>query len=391
VLFDIAKWTVVIPQVRRKILFSHATLENGGAEKVFFSMVHAARLMDMEVELVIGKIHRSSEGLLKDQDLKILPIWTKFLPPTIIAMLTENLASSIRSKSDIIVNTTPLEGPFLRGDIIYVHYPYFFSELLLNESVAKKFFGFILLLWKRMREVYDSKYDLPRVALFNSNYTMAITEKYCSSFSFIQPSKKQVLYPPVDSKTISDSVRSLNKIRKGNFVLTISRFVPNKKLERILDVAKRTHNSLQFKIVGSLGSTSYVHMLKRKIEDMRLSERVSIELNVSEARKLEYLASSNIYFHPMIGEHFGIAIVEAMAAGCVPCVASVGGPAEIVPAKFRFNSIEEAAAIIENQSSYIDESFRQSIVRDSFRYDRSVFQSSISRIISSICNLDEKI
>ncbi len=43
------------------------------------------------------------------------------------------------------------------------------------------------------------------------------------------------------------------------------------------------------------------------------------------------MRKSKVYFHPMVGEHFGISIVEAMAAGLVPVVSDVGGPTEFVP------------------------------------------------------------
>jgi glycosyltransferase involved in cell wall biosynthesis len=44
----------------------------------------------------------------------------------------------------------------------------------------------------------------------------------------------------------------------------------------------------------------------------------------------EVLAKSKIYLHLMKGEHFGITVVEAMSAGCVPIVHDSGGPKEIV-------------------------------------------------------------
>jgi len=51
----------------------------------------------------------------------------------------------------------------------------------------------------------------------------------------------------------------------------------------------------------------------------------------------------------MKGEHFGITIVEAMSAGCVPVVHDSGGPKEIVNGErgFRWQNLEEIPRMIE--------------------------------------------
>jgi len=74
---------------------------------------------------------------------------------------------------------------------------------------------------------------------------------------------------------------------------------------------------------------------------------------------IEVLQHSKIYIHskgfqtgktPSPPEHFGITIVEAMAAGCVPIVPKVGGPLEIVENEdygFTFKSLPELKLKIE--------------------------------------------
>ena len=48
----------------------------------------------------------------------------------------------------------------------------------------------------------------------------------------------------------------------------------------------------------------------------------------------------------MVGEHFGMSVAEATAAGLVPIVPTVGGPTEFVFKKFHFTTLEEAVPIV---------------------------------------------
>jgi glycosyltransferase involved in cell wall biosynthesis len=60
------------------------------------------------------------------------------------------------------------------------------------------------------------------------------------------------------------------------------------------------------------------------------------------------LSLAKVYLHTMVGEHFGISIVEAMASGCIPISHNSGGMVEFVPAPNRYETIEEAAEKINN-------------------------------------------
>jgi glycosyltransferase involved in cell wall biosynthesis len=63
-----------------------------------------------------------------------------------------------------------------------------------------------------------------------------------------------------------------------------------------------------------------------KIKAVGVGDRLKVLPNVSEDLKIELMAKAIIYLHPMKYEHFGIAVVEAMAAGLLPIVHKSGGP-----------------------------------------------------------------
>jgi len=73
-------------------------------------------------------------------------------------------------------------------------------------------------------------------------------------------------------------------------------------------------------------------------------------INASEELKTEILRKAKIYLHPTKYEHFGIAVVEAMAAGLIPVVHRSGGPwtdiVEFGKYGFSFSNLEEVEYII---------------------------------------------
>ena len=91
------------------------------------------------------------------------------------------------------------------------------------------------------------------------------------------------------------------------------------------------------------------------------------------------------YVHCAENEHFGITIVEAMAAGCVPIVHDSGGPREIVIDKvgFRWHNLAVAARLIimlaENDQLRSRFSAASSAKAQEFRSE--VFESEMARVL----------
>ena len=102
------------------------------------------------------------------------------------------------------------------------------------------------------------------------------------------------------------------------------------------------------KIVGNLYYYyfDYYSKLKQMVIDLGLTDYVTFEINANLDKLLSIMRQSKVYFHPAIGEHFGMAILEAMAAGLIPIVPNKGGPTEFVPQQYQFNTLEQAAEII---------------------------------------------
>src|SRR2546430_11402919 len=85
----------------------------------------------------------------------------------------------------------------------------------------------------------------------------------------------------------------------------------------------------EFYVCGTLADFEYYEYLRRTVSDRKLAN-VHLEANIRSESLVKLLASAKIYLHTRVDEGFGISIVEAMAAGCLPIVHESGGPPFLV-------------------------------------------------------------
>ena len=161
-----------------------------------------------------------------------------------------------------------------------------------------------------------------------------------------------ILSPPIDIETFRNvALMTKNYNETNDSILVISRIAPHKKIENAIKLAKilKDRNvGKGMKIVGNLYYYffDYFSELKQMILDLGLTDYITFEINATLDKLISIIRESRIYFHPMVGEHFGMSVLEAMAAGLIPVVPNEGGIIEFVPKKYQFNTIEHAAEII---------------------------------------------
>ena len=162
----------------------------------------------------------------------------------------------------------------------------------------------------------------------------------------------QVLRPPVDVDTFRRVLLSSTNKREDDIIIVVSRIDKQKKIEnaiRLAKLLKQNNIGSRMKIIGNIDykyDLNYYLSLNQMIRDFDLEDYVTLETNVCLNNLLSIMREAKVYFHPVVGEHFGISIVEAMAAGLVPIVPDIGGPTEFVPKKYHFHNFEEAVKII---------------------------------------------
>jgi glycosyltransferase involved in cell wall biosynthesis len=148
-----------------------------------------------------------------------------------------------------------------------------------------------------------------------------------------------VLHPPIGKEFFIDN----SSCERANLVVSVGRISSEKRFWIIPQIARLTDKSVRFLIIGLNESPAETMRIRRLIEANDVSDRVKVETDVPREELKNILATSKVFLHTMIGEHFGISIAEAMASGCVPIVHNSGGPMEFVPKQYRFDDVKEAA------------------------------------------------
>jgi glycosyltransferase involved in cell wall biosynthesis len=204
--------------------------------------------------------------------------------------------------------------------------------------------------------------------------------------------KIYILSPPIDIETFHNVALMTNDDDKPNdIILVISRIAPHKKIENAIKLAKILKDNnigKGMKIVGNLYYYffDFYSEIKQTVIDLGLTDYITFEINASLEKLLSIIRQSRVYFHPMIGEHFGMAVLEAMAAGLIPVVPNQGGVTEFVPQKYQFNTIEHAAEIIMHIFDHLPKKEPIELQNDIYKFSNSHyiegFQSILNELLS---------
>jgi glycosyltransferase involved in cell wall biosynthesis len=131
---------------------------------------------------------------------------------------------------------------------------------------------------------------------------------------------------------------------KHDLVVTVARAVPVKRLELFWEVARRCPDyEFMMLLTQDPDFIEYSRSLSRGAPPNGRTI-----FNPSKETYHRILGEAKVYLHMMEREHFGITIVEAMSASCVPVVHDSGGPKEIVKdhTGFRWRNVNDIPNMI---------------------------------------------
>ena len=225
--------------------------------------------------------------------------------------------------------------------------------------------------------------DASGVIVANSKFTQKVIRDCLGK-------KALVINPPVES---NKTLVHVNRGKRKNVVITISRFRSAKGLEIIPEIASYVRDC-EFVVVGIADKESEqcLKELFGEIERLGVQRRVRVFMNKPYGFTLSALSTAKIFLHTQSTEAFGMSIVESMAAGCIPIVPRTGGPwIDILDCQegqygFSYRSSAEAAAKIKLLLD--DESLRSKVsvraIERSMVFDSSAFEKKLLSIVEAV-------
>lgn len=219
-----------------------------------------------------------------------------------------------------------------------------------------------------------------------------------------------IVYPPCDISEFLKIPLTDNRDKNVQKVLSIAQFRPEKdhrlQLESfftfLAPFSDEEKEKFRLVLVGGCRDSKdaqRVETLQKYAKDeLKIDEYVEFKLNVSFEELKELMSEATIGLHTMRDEHFGIGVVELMAAGTVVLAHNSGGPKlDIVTAYngqttgyLASDSVSYADAmtmifnLTEKQSQEVREAARQSVARFSEKEFETGFLSVMEPLWTTV-------
>ncbi|KAF9220277.1 glycosyltransferase family 4 protein [Gyrodon lividus] len=161
--------------------------------------------------------------------------------------------------------------------------------------------------------------------------------------------KPEIVYPPCDTREIAQfSLQGRERV-----LLSVAQFRPEKNLpaqlhafaQLLMDHSEykvpeggSNHDAVRLVLLGGArhqDDLDRVESLRALAKELGIQDQVSLVVNAPYPDMLKRLSRSSIGLSTMVDEHFGINVVEYMAAGLIPLTHASGGPLNdiVVPYK----------------------------------------------------------
>ena len=237
--------------------------------------------------------------------------------------------------------------------LAYVHYPTISTDMMMwewqktntNASIKQKIKTVVKLGYYYLFSVaYGLCGSLADLVMVNSTWTYNHIYGLWRFRSGAQRKRQpiQIVYPPcrVPSNVDSETSDCNDTYQRENTIISIGQFRPEKnhKLQiQSLSILLESHQELRAKdsdrvkllLIGSCRNDSdraRVDELRRLVEKLGLQDHVVFNINPPYQELQASMYRASIGIHTMRQEHFGIGIVEMMAAGLLTIAHDSGGP-----------------------------------------------------------------
>lgn len=209
----------------------------------------------------------------------------------------------------------------------YVHYPTISTDMLGRVpgiSVVKQVY------WRLFALAYGYVCRQVDVLMTNSSWTGDHIQQLTGKR--ISQGQIRVVFPPCDTKALS----ALSLSPREKSIIYVAQFRPEKDHSTVLKsfsilLSNNTEMRKEVKLVliGSVRDDKdkeRVTSLQLETKSLDISENVEFIVDAPWETVVSWLGRGWIGTNAMWNEHFGIGVVEYMAAGLIPVVHNSGGP-----------------------------------------------------------------
>lgn len=276
----------------------------------------------------------------------------------------------------------------------YVHYLHA-TRIKFGEHVMRKYMKTLRgkIKWLLHKKLFRFFYPTEQISerwflVVNSRITMEDAMRTLK----IRSERVALLHPPVASAFINNLYKN-SRVVKEDLVVSIGWFEPVKghvDLLRALALIKKEHRP-NLRIIGFRGDEIYLKKIINIVKTLGIEDKVEILLDAKRDIVVESLLKAKAIVHPAPREHFGIAVVEGMAAYCIPIVRKgFNGPwLEILQEGtygLGFETVEELAFNIENAVRNYENFNLDKIALRALEFDEKHFRDKFLEIVRYFLN-----
>ena len=374
-------------------------INKGGGDFVMFNILEALYNANHEVTLITSRPNGLKESAkffgknVPSVEIRAIKVPSLLKHPYTIAYTARKTVKGEGDAYDayIVSDDIPRYIADCKG-ICYMHYPHA-ARFLFREYVATKYKTTLRgrLLWKLHEITFPEFYIVNRkpekwVLIANS----LVTRLHAAKTFHINIKDIFLLNPPIASRKINEKLRA-SFWEKEDLVVYIGRFEIEKRFMDILYALAYLREKMNIKL-SLIGFTRDEELIFKIVKKLKLEKNIELLVNANREILINRLLRAKAIVHPAPHEPFGIAVVEGMAAGCIPIVKKgVNGPwLEIIEKGkygFGFNNVEELAKLIENALKMYDSINVKAIMAKALQYDEMIFQEKFIGLLKKLENL----